>query len=378
MVSYGDKNLTSLLERSSWCVLGLPFDAVNMQQAVDQVIDAIDNQQACFLSTPNLNFAIACQHDADFYQSVVDSDLSIADGMPLIWMAKLLGLPIKERVAGSSLFEQLSSTPRQDKINVFFFGGEQGVAEQALEKLNASSAGMLGCGFYDPGFVSVNDMSTPEIIEKINASQPDFLVIALGAKKGQAWIQKNRHQLNSPVISHLGAVINFVAGSVERAPILWQRAGLEWLWRIRQEPALWKRYLFDGLAFLKLFMFKVLPLALYDRWLKRVGMFNERFSMRLEQTNNGRVTMTLAGSIHNANLEPLKHALSDALLKESDVDIACSEIAYIDSAFIGTLLLFQRNLNENGSQLTLTHVPKRIYRILNLNNVLNRFIFLEK
>jgi N-acetylglucosaminyldiphosphoundecaprenol N-acetyl-beta-D-mannosaminyltransferase len=354
-------------------LLGLPFDAVIMQEAVNQVNNAIINQQRCFLSTPNLNFAIACQQDVEFYQSVVNSDLSIADGMPLIWIAKLLGIPLKERVAGSSLFEQLYSTPRTEKIKVFFFGGEKGIAERALEQLNADSVGMMGCGFYDPGFVSIDDMSRPDVIDKINATQPDFLVIALGAKKGQAWIQNNRHQLNAPVISHLGAVINFVAGSIERAPKLWQRLGMEWLWRIRQEPNLWRRYFGDGLSFLKLLLLNVIPLALYDRWLKRT--LDYYLSVKLDVHQNNIMVITMSGSIHYDNLAPVKQMLSEILQQDSqdDVELNCTQIAYIDAAFIAMLMLFQRVLNEQNRQLTLSYLPDRIRRLLNLNNVLNRF-----
>ncbi|HDY85272.1 hypothetical protein LCGC14_0480370 [marine sediment metagenome] len=361
------------LKRNCWSILGLPFDTVNMQQTVTQVLNAIDMKQRCFLSTPNLNFAIACQHDVDFYQSVVDSDLSIADGMPLIWISKLLNIPITERVAGSSLFEQLSSTPRTKKIKVFFFGGEKGVAQCALAQLNANSVGMTGCGFYDPGFVSVDEMSSPDIIKMINASQADFLVIALGAKKGQAWLQKNRHQLNTPVISHLGAVINFVAGSIQRAPILWQRFGLEWVWRIRQEPNLWRRYFSDGLAFFKFLLLNVIPLAIYDRWLKRTADYQLPNALSSEQAESKLIN--IAGSFHYGNLEKVESLFFKVLQQDNhdEVELNCAQLRYIDSAFIAKLLLFQRYLNKQGRQVSLSNLPCRIKRLLRLNNTLNRF-----
>jgi len=365
-----------IIQREVWTVLGLPFDKVNIDDSVNYLLDAISHKQECFLSTPNLNFAIATQSDAEFFQSVVESDLSIADGMPLIWVAKLLGVPLTERVAGSTLFDELSKrTDFQDKIKVFFFGGQDGIAEQAHQKLNEISNGMESCGFYDPGFVSIDKMSSTEIIEQINSAAPDFLVVALGAKKGQAWIQKNRKQLNATVISHLGAVINFVAGSVKRAPIIWQRFGLEWLWRIRQEPALWKRYFFDGLAFLNLLVFKVLPLAIYDRYLKRSNDFKSPISINL-YLENGQSVLRLGGSVHYDNIEPIKLVLSDIILNETDVVIECSDLVYVDSAFIATLLLLQRYLNDSYKQLILCNVPKRIGRIFSLNNIMMRFTVL--
>ncbi|OQK17045.1 hypothetical protein AU255_03870 [Methyloprofundus sedimenti] len=360
------------LSRNVWSILGLPFDLVNLAEAVVVTQSAVDNAQRCFLTTPNLNFLIAAQSDQAFFQSVVDSDLSIADGMPIVWVAKLLGIPIAERVAGSDLFAHLSKLQgREKKISVFFFGGQAGIAERASQAINANSVAMSCCGFYDPGFVSVDKMSSPEIIELINQANPDFLVVALGAGKGQSWIQKKRLALNAPVISHLGAVINFVAGHVERAPVFWQRLGVEWLWRIKQEPDLWQRYFFDGLAFLKLLLCKVLPLAVYDGYLKRTSDFNEPASIAYDA---GAQVIHLMGSVKFAELQAIKAFLKAVLEGENgDVVLACGQLTYIDGAFIGSLLLFQRHLNEQDRQLYLLGLTKRVSYLMNLNNVLNRF-----
>lgn len=364
----------SLLNRELFCILGLPFDAISLSETCSQVNSDIDKKQRCFLTTPNLNFLITAQSDSSFFQSVVDSDLIIADGMPIIWIAKLLGLPFTERVAGSDLFDALSKNKDQkQKSSVFFFGGQQGIAEQACHKLNESSQALSCCGFYDPGFVSVDEMSSADIIEHINSTNPDFLLVALGAGKGQAWIQKNRKKLNAPVLSHLGAVVNFVAGNVIRAPVFWQRCGMEWLWRIRQEPGLWKRYFFDGLAFLKLLSFKVFPLALYDRWLKQSASFNIPANVT-HSDESDQYKVKLTGSIKNAELSSIKQTFIDLLqADQKDVTLDCSELNYIDSAFIGSLMLFQRDLNEQDRQLFIQNPPKRIIRLLNLNNVLSRF-----
>lgn len=362
------------LEREVWNVLGLVFDATRLNTALTTVNRTIEQDVQCFLTTPNLNFVIAAQSDTAFYQSVVDSDLSVADGMPLIWVAKLLGIPLPERVAGSSLFDELSKQKNNSKkIRVFFFGGQTGIAEQAYNKLNEISTAMISCGFYDPGFVSVEEMSSPDIMEKINTTAPDFIVVALGAKKGQAWIQKNKAQLNASVVSHLGAVINFVAGNIERAPVFWQRCGLEWLWRIKQEPSLWRRYLFDGLAFLKLLTINVFPLAIYDRVLKHLSSFKQ--TCEIQQKNN---VISLDGSIHHNKLAELKQYFTIAIEQyQGDIVLDCAQLEYIDAAFIATLLLFQRYLNEQSRQISLQAVPKRIIRILSLNNVLSRFTIIS-
>lgn len=241
-------------------IAGLPFDVVDTAGAARHIAAAMRDRQRLFLSTPNLNFLVAAQRDAAFRESVLASDLSVADGMPVVWLARLQGTPLPERVAGSSVFDLLRRGTGQEllgrPIKVYFFGGPPGVAEQACVVLNAEQAAgrghMQGVGAQCPGFGPVEAMSPPEAIAAINASGADFLVVALGAQKGQAWIMHNLDRLTVPVVSHLGAVVNFVAGTVQRAPVAWQRLGLEWLWRIRQEPQLFGRYWRDGRALLGL------------------------------------------------------------------------------------------------------------------------------
>ncbi|WP_288356576.1 WecB/TagA/CpsF family glycosyltransferase [uncultured Cycloclasticus sp.] len=361
-----------IIGRNTWSILGLPFDAVDLKRSLALIEQAIEQNTHCFLSTPNLNFATAAQSDKAFFNSVVDSDLSVVDGMPLVWVARLLGVPIKERVAGSTLFDELSSRPREKKIRIYFFGGQQGVAERAHTQLNDTSVGMLSCGFYDPGFVSIEQMSDRDLLHAINTAKPDFIVVALGAKKGQAWIQKNREYLKAPVISHLGAVINFVAGNIQRAPKRWQKFGLEWVWRIKQEKSLWKRYFYDGLMFIKMLLIYIFPLAIYDRLLKRSVCYKQPCVISPSQKADG--VVFLNGSFKASTLESVKQVFSSILSEEKEhVIIDCFKLSYIDAAFIATLMLFQARLAKQGRELILTKVPKRISTLLVLNNVGQRF-----
>src|SRR5207244_10946213 len=101
-------------------------------------------------------------------------------------------------------------------------------------------------GVLDPGFGSVEEMSRDHIIDKVNAGAADFLAVSLGAKKGQLWLHRNHQRLTIPVRAHLGVTVNFQAGTVKRAPLRLRAWGLEWLWRIKEEPHLWRRYAHDG------------------------------------------------------------------------------------------------------------------------------------
>ena len=335
--------------REVYCLAGLPFDAVDMTGAVAKIQTAISNRKRCFLSTPNLNFLIACMNDTGFRDSVINSDLSVADGMPLIWMARLLGIPLRERVAGSSLFEELRHLGGEDgkPIAVYFFGGPEGVAEEAFNKLNEEAGGMRGVGYMCPGFGSVEDMSTPEIIDAINASNADFLVVALGARKGQEWIEHNRDRLNVPVISHLGAVVNFVAGSVNRAPQWMQRSGLEWLWRIKEESGLWKRYLYDGLALIKLFATHILPYKLFQ-------IFNPAhiISPKLEiEEQEDSITIKIAEYSEEESGEVLVKIFSDCVDRSKDINLLFEGNACINSATIGKIILLRSAITSSGKSL---------------------------
>ena len=357
--------------RACWSLLGLPFDQVDIDQALEIIERAIVTKHRCFLSTPNLNFIVEARRNQSFYESVIYSDLVVADGMPLIWTAKLLGIPLQNRVAGSSLFETLQNSPRDKPISVFFFGGQGDVAQQAAANLNRSSVGMIACGALNPGMGSLESMSSDEIIGQINAAQPDFLVVALGAKKGQQWIMRNREKLNVSVISHLGAVINFVADRIQRAPQRWQKMGLEWLWRVFQEPLLWKRYLVDGLWFLRFIATQVLPLAIYQKCLQ--GRVNKKLHMEITNDGDGgSVEMQLGGSATAVNgvvLESGCRRILEQLQAIPRVSINCADLDYIDSSALGTLMLLKANILRRGGALGLFRVSGRIRRLMRLHGV---------
>ncbi len=349
------------LSREVYCLLGLPFDAVTLSDAEAQVRMAAQNRVPCFLSTPNLNFLIGCLDDGEFRESVLESDLSVVDGMPLVWLAGLLGVPLRERVAGSTLFDSLRQTNKQP-LSVYFFGGADGVAEVACQRLNSSSSGLSGAGYETPGFGTVTEMSSDETLARINASGADFLVVALGAKKGQAWIMRNRAQLDVPVVSHLGAVVNFVAGTVSRAPGWMQRVGLEWLWRIKEEPGLWRRYFSDGSALLRLLFVRVLP---YARYLRK----NRPSQAQLEQAQYIQddlpdiTRLLLTGTWGEGNLYRLTPVLSEMVAGGKDLDLDLNKVSYIDSAFIGRLMLVRKELRQQGRRLHVTRPSSAVRQI---------------
>ncbi len=352
-------------DRNVHALLGLPFDAVGMSEALQSLQIAASSRKRCFFSTPNLNFLISCLHDAPFRDSVIHSNLSIADGMPLIWIARMLQIPLPERVAGSSLFERLLADS-SSKTKVFFFGGPPGVAGAACNKLNEKPVSACCVGFESPGFGSIEQMSSEETIARINASNADFLVVALGAKKGNAWIEHNFSRLTVPLISHLGAVVNFVAGTVSRAPALWQRVGLEWLWRIKEEPALWKRYFFDGTAFIRLLVFNVLPYAWHVRSHRPSPLDLSCATISVDM-QSGAAVLKMQGAWTLDNLEPLRDAFKLVVKEGVDSRIDMADVSHVDSALTGLMMILFGHQQKAARQFSVVSVNSAVRKIFKWN-----------
>lgn len=348
------KNSTDFY-RPVYLILGLPFDAVDMEKAIAEVVIAAQSGKRCFLSTPNLNWLIACQHDEGFRNSVLQSDLSLADGMPLIWLSRLFGLPLRQRVPGSDLFQRLRGCP----ISVHFFGGPPGFSGQACKAINQAGAPMKCRGHLSPGFGSVEEMSTPDTLTAINASGADFLVLALGARKGQAWILRNLAQLQTPIVSHLGAVVNFVAGSVTRAPRLVGKLGLEWLWRIKEEPGLWSRYWQDGLGFLHYLLWHGIPaMALSHK------KFSNPASLEYIGDQQRELQLRLSGPWVENNLQPLRDALTDLNYRPRSVILDLSHVCHLDSAVLGVLALLRGHQLKSQQSMAIAGTSPALRRQL--------------
>jgi N-acetylglucosaminyldiphosphoundecaprenol N-acetyl-beta-D-mannosaminyltransferase len=351
----------SQLDRRVVCLLGLPFDVLTLDETVQEVRDAIAQRRPCWLSTPNLNFLIAARQDPEFRRTVLHSELSVVDGMPIVWMARLLGLPLRERVAGSDVFEALHHGDAARPVRVYFFGGPDGAAEAACRRVNAKGGGLQGVGFDSPGFGSLDLMSTDAVIERINAARPDFVVVSLGAKKGQAWIERHRHRLTAPVIGPLGAVVNFEAGTVRRAPPRWRRLGLEWLWRIAQEPALWRRYATDARALLPMLWRSVLPLW-WARVLRR--RYASRLDAQLDTAPGGAVTLHLRGVCTAATVAALREACKQALAHALDLRLDLQAVEELDAEAMGLLLRVQAHQQRLGRGCVVCAASPRVRRRL--------------
>lgn len=356
------------LTREVYGVLGIPVDAIDMATVLRRIETAATGSAPFFISTANLNFLVTSRSDAEFRESLFLSDLCTADGMPIVWIAQLLGVPINERIAGADIFEALKSVPgSRRRLKVFLFGGQEGAAATACKKLNAEPDGMACVGSYYPGFGTVDEMSTDAILDTINSSNADLLVVALGAKKGQAWLLRNYDRLRIAIRVHLGATINFQAGTLKRAPARMRKWGLEWLWRIKEEPQLWRRYWDDGTVLLQLLLTHVVPLVILSRW-QRLGWGRKEQDLLIKRTENHKsVILSINGAATAPNVGNALPCFQDAVAAAKDVVINLSDTRLIDARFLGLLIMVSKALKRQQLQVTFTGISPRMARIFRLH-----------
>lgn len=355
------------LARDVHVILGVPIDVVDMPEIVARIDAAAADEKPFLVSTVNVNFLVASQFNATFKESLYRSDLCTVDGMPVLWVMKLLGVPVKERTAGTDLLEalKLARGPARP-LKVFVFGGTNEAANTACATLNAEHQGLECIGWHNPGFGSVAEMSSDGIIKTINASGADFLVAALGAAKGQTWLLENHDRLRVPVRAHLGAALNIQAGTVKRAPRWMRKAGLEWVWRIKEEPYLWRRYASDGLGLFKLLLTRIGPLVALDSWYQFHVAPRVKISVERSEDQKA-VTLKINGAATAQNIGvPLLH-FQYAAASGKDVIINFSDTRHIDTRFLGLLLMLDRKLNRQKQRLIFKDIPAQIGRLFRLN-----------
>jgi len=314
-------------------LFGLIFDVVAVNEAVERLVSAIMSGKRCHLATPNANFLRLARKDPHFRDALLTCDLSTLDGMPLVLLARALGIRAN-RASGADVFEALQHDRRR-KVRAFFFGGDAETGRRLRDKLDGD--GVVCVGAAAPPFGPIDEATTEEAIAAINAGRVDLLSVSVGARNGVAWIAGNERRLTPPILANLGAVIHYATGGLPRAPHWMRRCGLEWLWRIVTEPALASRYARDGLDLASIVLFRLVPSMALSRllaWSARPG------PRRISVSSDSQGTcLALAGAWREENLEPLRRTLEAADRAGGDLTIVCDEIALLDTAALGLILL---------------------------------------
>lgn len=213
-------------------VLGIGFDSLTMDEAVSSAMMLIHCKKGAYVVTPNPEIVMLCREDPELESAVENADMVLPDGIGIVYGAKILGTPLKQKLPGIDFIQELFSKMAEKQMSVFLFGAKPGVAELAAENLKTRYEGLRIAGTNDGYFTD-----DAPIIEKINAASPDLLLVCLGAPKQELWMRDNLKNLNVGLMAGLGGSLDVFAGVAERAPENWQKLGLEWLYRLKSDPS---------------------------------------------------------------------------------------------------------------------------------------------
>ncbi len=217
-------------------VMGVGFDTLTRTETIELAKRLIEERSSAYMVTPNPEIVMQTWESDEVCTAVNDADIVIPDGIGIVKASKLLGTPLKERLPGIEIAEEILKHIAESGKSAFLLGAKPGVAEMAAEQMKKDFPGIKICGTNDGYF-----KDDAPVVEKINAARPDFLMVCLGAPKQELWMANNRALLDVGLMAGLGGTLDVFAGTVQRAPKLWQKLNLEWFFRCLKEPVRFKR-----------------------------------------------------------------------------------------------------------------------------------------
>jgi len=233
-------------------LFGVPIEAVTMPEVLDRVDSVIANRESLDIGVVNAAKIVNMRKDPELAEAVLASDAIYADGMSVVWASRILGDPLPERIAGIDLMHGILERGRSKGYRVYCLGATQQVLGAVCDDFARSYPGIRIVGSND-GYFDEDEES--QLAASIRDAKPDVLFVAITSPKKERFMAKWSDVMNVPVVHGVGGSFDVVAGVVERAPESWQRLGLEWLYRVKQEPRrLWRRYLITNALFCKLIL----------------------------------------------------------------------------------------------------------------------------
>lgn len=233
-------------------ILGVDVDGVTLEQAIQRCEEAIAEKRTLVVGCVNAAKVVKLRQDSALHDAVSNCELIIADGMPLVWAGRLLGRPLPERVTGIDLFLGLLKAADERSQSVYLLGAKQHVVEAVVARIREDYPRIQIAGYRNGYF---GDDQEEAIAAEIRQSGSDMLFLGITSPKKELFLRRFGPRLGVGVAHGVGGSFDVLAGEVERAPAWMQRSGLEWLFRVFQEPRrMWKRYLVTNTQFLWLLL----------------------------------------------------------------------------------------------------------------------------
>ena len=228
-------------------ILGVPVDALTMEEALDRIDRTIVERGRLQIGVINVAKLVLMRRDSSLRADVLSSDLILADGLPIVWASRLLRRPLPERVAGIDLMLGMLRRGNEQCHRVYCLGASEDVLAAVVTRIAAEYPNIQLVGAQH-GYFAVSE--EPAIASAIAGAKPDILLVAMNSPKKERFLARWSGHIGVPVCHGVGGSFDVLAGRVRRAPLTWQRLGLEWLYRVKQEPRrLWRRYLVTNTVF---------------------------------------------------------------------------------------------------------------------------------
>lgn len=338
-----------------------------MDESVAIVQKMIASKRSHHIVTANVDFLVQSLHDEDLHRIFLDANLLLCDGTPLVWASRLLGNPLPERVAGSDLVPRLIQLAEKKKYRIFLLGGSSEANSAAVENLKQQHPKLIIAGHYAPPFAPLLEMNHKEICDRIREAKPDLLLVSFGCPKQEKWIAMHYQSLGVPVVIGVGAVIDFVAQRVKRAPVWMQRSGTEWVFRLAQEPRrLFRRYAVD----LYCFGFAML----LEQWHNLTKATPQRLQMHgpVAETHKQWQTIHLPSRLDSNAI--LDNAAFWHKLGESHYLLNLEDVEFIDGVGLGLLVRLHQRLKQQGHMLMLYRPSEAVAVSLRRRRLFGHFV----
>jgi N-acetylglucosaminyldiphosphoundecaprenol N-acetyl-beta-D-mannosaminyltransferase len=348
-------------------VLGVPFHNVTMDETIAFIDEKIRDRGFHQIATANVDFLIHAIRDKEMQEILCSCDLVIPDGMPILWGARLLGATLKQRVCGVDLVPRLAELCAREGHSIFFLGASEQNSFRAAENLKERYPGLRIVGRYSPPVAPLNRMNHEDILRRIDRAKPDVLLVAMGNPKQEKWLAMHRDRLNVPVCIGVGGSIDFVAGAIKRAPAWMQSSGLEWLYRMSQEPKrLAQRYIGDAFGFARYMPQQLLASAMQPRRKTKAGIF-------ADQTGNTTV-ISIYGDLTGSLLQEFNLMTKDAVDCGMNLILNLSQTHYIGPDGLGSLMSTASAIRDAHGQLWLAEMKPHLQRVINGSRLAGLFM----
>jgi N-acetylglucosaminyldiphosphoundecaprenol N-acetyl-beta-D-mannosaminyltransferase len=341
-------------------LLGIPFHDVTFPETVTWAKERIRWRVPAYMATANLDFVMQAWDDPELQRILLEASLVIADGMPIVWLSKLFGPPLRERVTGSDLVPMLAGMCRDEGFSIFYLGGAPGVAEQAAAELTRRFPGLKTAGCYSPPLADVVNMNHADILARLEAAKPDLLLVAFGAPKQEKWANMHVRQWKVPLAIGVGGTLDFLAGAQTRAPRFVQKIGFEWLWRMFTNPKrLFRRYAKN------LFFFASVSARLL--WLRarfsKAGKKTEPFFQGLENLGEAVLTARWPGLLDGDAARQWVQQLDDTATSRC-IALNMTSVRWLTSLELGALLTLSQRRRQCGARLLLAGLSDHARRLV--------------